>query len=67
MFEESCTINRVEGVGEISCEENGGGVLSISFAPLSRRLETHLSAEGLSDTNLEREQKFLSLVLVFFA
>ena len=67
MLKESGSIDRVEGVGEVSFEENRGGVLSISFAPLSRRLETHLSAEGLSDTNLEREQKFLSLVLVFFA
>ena len=67
MFEESGSINRVESVGEVSFEENRGGVLSISCTPLSRRLEAHLSAEGLSDTNLEREQKFLSLVLVFFA
>ena len=67
MFKESSSINCVERVGEISFQKHRGGVLGISFTPLSCRLETHLSAEGLRDADLEREQHGFSLVLVFFA
>ena len=67
MFKESSSINCVERVGEISFQKHSGGVVGVSFTPLSCCLETHLSAEGLRDANLERKQHVLSLVLVFFA
>jgi hypothetical protein len=67
MFKESSSINCVERVGEIGFQKNRGWVSGISCTPLSCRLETHLSAEGLRDANLERKQHVLSLVLVFFA
>jgi hypothetical protein len=67
VFKEGRSMNCVERVGEIGFQKSRGWVSGISFTPLSCRLETHLSAKRLCNANLEREQQFLGLVLVFFA
>ena len=45
MFEESGSVYGVESIGEVCFQKNGGGVMRISFTPLSCRLKANLSPE----------------------
>ena len=55
--QESLPVDSVERVGKVNFDKSGCVVPFVAFAPLLGDPETHLCAQGLSDADLQREEK----------
>ena len=65
--QESLPVDRVERVGKVNLDKGSCVVSFVAFAPLLGDPEADFCAKGLSDADLQREEKRGSALLIFKA